>query len=87
VDEPTITEKLRRVAHAAVQDVPGCRAASISVLAHGPPRTVTVSDAVAIEVDVAQYLLNEGPCLEAAAQRTRSESICSMTSASVISRR
>ena len=36
------------------------------MLTHGEPRTAAVSDAVAIEVDVAQYTANEGPCLDAA---------------------
>ena len=66
VNVSTITENLRQAALAAVQDVPGCRAASVCVLAHGEPRTAAVSDAVAIEVDVAQYTANEGPCLDAA---------------------
>ena len=64
--EPTITENLQRIARQAEQDVPGCRAASICLLAHAEPRTVAVSNAVAIQIDVAQYNVNEGPCLEAA---------------------
>ena len=66
VNVSTITENLRQAALAAVQDIPGCRAASVCVLTHGEPRTAAVSDAVAIEVDVAQYTANEGPCLDAA---------------------
>jgi anti-anti-sigma factor len=66
VDVSTITENLRQAAHTAVQDIPGCRAASICVVTRGEPRTVAVSDTVAIEVDVAQYTAKEGPCLDAA---------------------
>ena len=63
----TITENLRRVANRAVQDVPGCSAASVALLAHGDAaRTAAVSNALAIEVDVVQYTLDEGPCLQAA---------------------
>lgn len=64
--DPTVTENLRRIVRSAEQDVPGCRAASICLLAHGQPRTAAVTNEVAVQVDVAQYRVNEGPCLWAA---------------------
>jgi hypothetical protein len=64
--ESTVTEDLRRVALGAVQVITGATAASISVFANNEPRTAAVSDATAIDVDVAQYVVGEGPCLNAA---------------------
>jgi hypothetical protein len=63
---PTVTDVLREIAHEAVHTVPACSAATICLLAHGIPRTAVVSDAVAVEADVAQYTSGEGPCLYAA---------------------
>ena len=64
--ESTTTGNLRRIVHTAVSTVPGCTSASISVMALGAPRSAAVSNRVAVEVDVAQYILDEGPCLDAA---------------------
>jgi len=64
--EPTTTGNLRRVIDTAVSTVPGCTAASISVMALGAPRSAAVTNRVAVEVDIAQYILDEGPCLDAA---------------------
>jgi anti-anti-sigma factor len=65
LNEPAITHDLRRVVRTAVQVVPNATAASITVSAQGEPRTAAVSDSVAIEVDAAQYISGEGPCLDA----------------------
>lgn len=62
----TVTDDLRSVARAAVGAIAGAKAASITILAHGQPRSAAISDSVAIEVDAAQYRLDEGPCLDAA---------------------
>jgi anti-anti-sigma factor len=69
LSESTIAEVLRRVALAAVQIVPGATSASISVFARDELRSAAVSDATAIDADVAQYVTNEGPCLYAARKR------------------
>ena len=51
----------------------GCDAASISLIVHGDARSAVASGRVAIEVDLAQYTVRQGPCLDAAsaAQRIR----------------
>ena len=56
---------VRNPDEAAVVTVPGCSAASIALVAQGTSRTAATSSHVAIEVDVAQYVLDEGPCLDA----------------------
>jgi anti-anti-sigma factor len=71
LSESTVTGDLRRVVHAAVSTIGGCVAASVTVMALGEQRSAVVSDRVAAEVDVAQYVLNEGPCLEAAGRSGR----------------
>ena len=58
--EPSPSGPRRRATHCWMSGRQLC------VLTHGEPRTAAVSDAVAIEVDVAQYTANEGPCLDAA---------------------
>lgn len=69
--ERFVTGDLRRVVRSAVRSVPGATAASVTLLARGKPRSAVVSDSVAIEVDVAQYALDEGPCLDAAVTSER----------------
>ena len=75
--EPTVTGDLQTVVRAAVDLVPGCRAASIAVIARSAPRSAAVSDQVAVEVDMAQYATDEGPCLDAVrlADRIRLDSL------------
>jgi anti-anti-sigma factor len=60
----TVTADLRNVARAAAHAT-RATAASVTVIANGDARTAAVSDTVAVEVDVAQYQLGTGPCLDA----------------------
>lgn len=62
----SVSQDLRRVARVAVDMVPGTTAASITLVATGRPRSAVITGLVAIEVDVAQYVVDEGPCLDAA---------------------
>jgi GAF domain-containing protein len=64
--ESTVSGNLRRVIDTAISTVAGCSAASVSAMAVGAPRSVAVSDRIAVEVDLAQYHGDEGPCLDAA---------------------
>lgn len=63
----TLEETLRAVTEAAVELVPGCEAASIT-LRRGNDRmgSVAPTAAFASEADHRQYTLDEGPCLDAA---------------------
>lgn len=53
------------VASLAARSLPGCDAASITVVREGTPSTAGCSDEVARDVDEAQYEAGEGPCLAA----------------------
>jgi GAF domain-containing protein len=57
---------LQRMMLLAVNYVPGCSWASVTVIANGRGRTVASSDPVADLADQLQYELAEGPCLQAA---------------------
>jgi GAF domain-containing protein len=55
-----------RITRAAVDTVPGCRHAAISLVrAQGPIRTVAATDELPELVDEVQYRSGQGPCLEA----------------------
>ena len=64
--EGTVADDLRQIARATVSIVPGVTAATVAVRALGELRTAAVSDSIAIDVDAAQYIVNEGPCLTTA---------------------
>lgn len=59
-------ETQARITRAAVDTVPGCAHASISMVRRpGPVTTVAPTDDVPARVDLIQYETDEGPCLEA----------------------
>lgn len=62
----SVAEVLCQIARGTVSVVPGATAATIGVRANGELRTAAVSGSLAIDVDAAQYTVNEGPCLDAA---------------------
>jgi hypothetical protein len=59
----TLGVALARIAEAAVTSVPGCDAASIALSVEGRPVTSAASARVALELDMVQYDLDDGPCL------------------------
>ncbi len=63
--EESFAETLLRVAGAACVVIPGCSSASATLWREGRPYTVVSTDALAQEVDEAQYEALEGPCLDA----------------------
>jgi anti-anti-sigma factor len=71
LSEKTLAGDLGRIARAAVTAIPAASAASVALVAQGISRTAATSDHVAIEVDIAQYTLDEGPCLGAVDLRQR----------------
>lgn len=65
--EQNAEELLANVASLAAASLPGCDAASISLIRNGRPRTPVCSAEIAKDLDNSQYETNDGPCLEAAA--------------------
>jgi GAF domain-containing protein len=59
----TIGAAISAIAEAAVRSVPGCDAASIALSIEGRPATAAVTARIALELDLVQYDLSEGPCL------------------------
>ncbi|WP_305788266.1 ANTAR domain-containing protein [Symbioplanes lichenis] len=58
---------MRRLVGLAVTAVPGCDWAAVTAWPeHGRPRSIAVSDEVALTADTIQYALGAGPCLSAA---------------------
>lgn len=66
VETTDLTELLTAVAELAVETIPGCDSASITVIHDGNPTTVAYSDERALAVDETQYSDGHGPCLQAA---------------------
>lgn len=62
-NERTLGAVLARIAEAATVSVPRCDAASIAISIQGRPATAAMSARVALELDMAQYDADEGPCL------------------------
>jgi GAF domain-containing protein len=66
----SVDETLDAVAHLAQQSIPGCDAASVTVMHDGRPSTTVSTAAMAWDVDQHQYDADEGPCLEAVRLQT-----------------
>ena len=65
--EKSLAEDLHRLASLATRHIPNSSAASMALLVDGRPSTVTVTDHVALELDLVQYEEDEGPCITALA--------------------
>jgi GAF domain-containing protein len=61
-----LNELLSEVADLAVETIPGCVSASVTVIHQGTPKTVASADPRARAVDEGQYRDGQGPCIEAA---------------------
>jgi GAF domain-containing protein len=61
--ERTLGAALAGIAEAATISVPGCDAASIAISIAGRPATAAITARVALELDLVQYDLDDGPCL------------------------
>lgn len=68
VDE--MHEYLVRVVHSVRTHVDGCDEVGITLLVDGRPSTAAYTTVTTLEIDAVQYQLDEGPCLEAARERT-----------------
>lgn len=56
---------ISEVCRLAVENIPGCESASVSLVSRGALRSVGVTSEEAAEFDDLQYREGEGPCLEA----------------------
>lgn len=59
----TLGAALAGIAEAAVTSVPGCDAASVTLSIEGRPATAAVTGRIALELDMVQYDIHDGPCL------------------------
>jgi len=65
--DESVRDTLRSILALALRAIPGCHAASVTVLDDkGRPSTVVATDEKTEELDRRQYLLQDGPCLDAA---------------------
>ncbi|HEY0637254.1 MAG TPA: GAF and ANTAR domain-containing protein [Pseudonocardiaceae bacterium] len=69
VDEDDLPGMLDRVARLAVRSIPDCDSAGVTLVAGDEPMTAAATDRRTLAVDIAQYKVGDGPCLEA--YRTR----------------
>jgi GAF domain-containing protein len=66
-EDESVHDTLGSILTLALRLVPGCTAASVTVLdEQGKPGTIAASDDETRELDRRQYLLQDGPCLDAA---------------------
>ncbi|GAA3730796.1 GAF and ANTAR domain-containing protein [Salinactinospora qingdaonensis] len=69
--EESMEESLQRILVLAMRLIPGCHAASITVLDDsGMPKTIVATDDDTFRLDQGQYQLDDGPCLDAARRHT-----------------
>ncbi len=66
VETTELGDLLGAITELAVETVPNCESASITLIHDGAPATVATSDARALAVDETQYSDGQGPCLHAA---------------------
>jgi transcriptional regulator with GAF, ATPase, and Fis domain len=64
-----LSEYLERVVHAVRRHVEGCDEVGITILSEDRPHTAAYTTVQTLEIDAAQYALDEGPCLDAARHR------------------
>jgi transcriptional regulator with GAF, ATPase, and Fis domain len=66
-EDESVQDTLQSILALTLRLIPGCHAASITVLEpEGEPYTVAATDGETEELDRRQYLLHDGPCLDAA---------------------
>jgi GAF domain-containing protein len=68
-----LSDYLERVVHAVCRHVDGCDEVGVTVISNDRPHTAAYTTVQTLEIDAAQYALDEGPCLDAA--RTRREQV------------
>ncbi len=68
-----LSDFLERVVHSVRRHVDGCDEVGVTILSNDRPHTAAYTTVQTLEIDAAQYALDEGPCLTAA--RTREEQL------------
>jgi GAF domain-containing protein len=63
--DSNLVATLTRLCHLAVDVVPGCDFAGITLLRGGRPTTAAFTDVASPEIDTAQYETGSGPCMSA----------------------
>lgn len=66
-DSGALDTTLELVCGQLIRVIPGADIASVTLIRDGAPTTAVSTDQRAVEVDMAQYAVGHGPCLEAAA--------------------
>lgn len=69
IQEESVDTTLQRIADLAVQVIPGCDGASVTLMDNGLPHTKVRTDDEVLAVDEAQYDVGDGPCLDAIEHR------------------
>ena len=65
-EDESVRDTLHSILALALRSIPGCHAVSVTVLDDkGQPSTVAATDDEAYEMDRRQYVLHDGPCLDA----------------------
>ncbi|MBM6401173.1 GAF and ANTAR domain-containing protein [Phycicoccus sonneratiae] len=64
-----LSDYLERVVHAVRRHVDGCDEVGVTILSNDRPHTAAYTTVQTLEIDAAQYALDEGPCLDAARSR------------------
>ena len=65
-EDESVRDTLQSILTLALRSIPGCHAASVTVLDDkGQPSTVAATDEETYELDRRQYLLHDGPCMDA----------------------
>ena len=67
--EEPLTVVLARVAGLAVEAIPGCTGAGVTLMHDGRPSTAAHTDDLVLQVDRQQYDVDDGPCLDAIRSR------------------
>src|SRR6202050_2564520 len=66
-ESESVRDTLGSILALALRSIPGCHAASVTVLDDKEqPSTIAATDEKTYELDRRQYVLNDGPCLDAA---------------------
>lgn len=68
-DDDNLGDALRRVAETGCGLLPGCAAASVTIIERGRAITMGSTSTMAQALDDAQYTAGDGPCLSAARER------------------
>jgi hypothetical protein len=73
IETESVRDTLQSILALALRTIPGCHAASLTVLdAREQPSTIAATEEKTYELDRRQYLLHDGPCMDAARRQQAS---------------